>query len=265
MTAEIHASSVVHDGARIGANVSIGPFCEVGADVVLGDGVTLHGRVTLMGSVHLGVEVEVFPGATLGGKAQSLGSKVEPDTGVVIGPRTILRECVSIHAGSPKGTRYTRVGADCFLMAYSHVGHDCQIGNHNVLANSVQFAGHITTGDHVWVGGSVAIHQFTEIGDHAFVAGGAILVGDVIPFGMVAGNRASLKGLNIKGLSRRGFSRHQLHDLRRAYKAVFEGHGTFLERVSAAEERFVKDADAKKLFEFIRKDRSRALCLPDPS
>lgn len=263
MTRRIHASSIVHEEARIGDGVVIGPFCEVGAGAVLGDGVRLHGRVTLMGSVELGEGVEVFPGAVLGGRGQSIGSKDEPDTGVIIGARTVIREQVTIHAGLPNARRYTRLGEDCYLMAYSHLGHDCMIGNANVMANNVQFAGHVTTGDHVWSGGSVAVHQFTEIGDHAFLAGGAIVVEDVIPFGVVAGNRASLQGLNIKGMTRRGFTREDLHRLRRVYKAVFEGEGAFADRVALANANALDDPNVRKLLDFILADRKRALCLPE--
>lgn len=263
MTGQVHASAIVHEQARIGEGVVIGPFCDVGPGAVLSDGVKLHGRVTLMGSVELGEDVEVFPGAVLGGRAQSIGSREEPDTGIVVGARTVLRECVTIHAGLPNFHRYTRIGEDCYLMAYSHLGHDCMIGNANVMANNVQFAGHVTTGDHVWSGGSVAVHQFTEIGDHAFLAGGAIVVEDVIPFGMVAGNRASLKGLNIKGMTRRGFTREDLHRLRRAYKAVFEGEGAFADRVALANANAPDDPNVSKLLDFIRADRRRALCLPE--
>lgn len=263
MTAQVHASSVVHEEARLGEGVVIGPFCEVGPGVVLKDRVKLHGRVTLMGSVELGEDAEVFPGAVLGGRAQSLGSKEDPDTGVIIGARTIIRESVTIHAGMPSARRFTRVGDDCYFMAYSHAGHDCSIGNKNVFANSVQMAGHITTGEHVWAGGAAAIHQFTEIGDHAFVAGGAILVADVIPFGMVAGNRASLQGLNVRGLTRRGFTRDDLHRLRRVYKAVFEGEGAFADRLDAARENASDDSHVQKLVDFISADRRRPLCLPE--
>ncbi|MEL6569133.1 MAG: acyl-ACP--UDP-N-acetylglucosamine O-acyltransferase [Pseudomonadota bacterium] len=263
MTAKVHPSSVVHDGAQIGTGVEIGPFCEIGAGAVLSDGVKLHGRVTLTGAVHLGEQVEVFSGAALGGRAQSIGSKDAPDTGVVVGARSVLRECVTIHAGLPDHNRYTRLGEDCYMMAYCHLGHDCDIGDNNVMANCVQYAGHIKTGRHVWAGGSAAVHQFTEIGDYAFVGGGAILVEDVIPFGMVAGNRASLQGLNIRGLTRRGFTRSDLHEVRRAYKAIFQGSGTLLERMQRAEIDFSGNSNVSQLLEFIRKDRKRPLCLPE--
>ncbi|MEO0784806.1 MAG: acyl-ACP--UDP-N-acetylglucosamine O-acyltransferase [Pseudomonadota bacterium] len=265
MTASIHPSSVIHDGAKVSPSANVGPFCEIGPKVRLGDRVKLHGRVTIVGETTLGEDVEVYPGAVLGQPAQSLGASADPGTGLKVGDRTILREHVTLHAGTLADSRITRIGADCFLMAYCHVGHDCKIGDRNVYANTVNLAGHIETGDHVWIGGSVAIHQFCEIGDHAFVAGGAIVVGDVIPFGLVSGNRASLQGLNVKGLSRRGVSRSDQHALRRAYKALFEGEGAFRDRILALEESGNLGDHPRQILEFIKKERLRPLCMPDRS
>ncbi|MCI4646322.1 MAG: acyl-ACP--UDP-N-acetylglucosamine O-acyltransferase [Hyphomonadaceae bacterium] len=258
----IHPSSVIHEGAEIGEGVEIGPFCEVGPQVVLGARVRLHGRVTIMGETILGEDCEVFPGAVLGCRGQSLGAKDEPGTGLVVGPRTVFREFSSVHAGLVHGRKITRIGSDCYFMTYAHAGHDCQIGNHCVFANAAEIGGHCLVGDHVWMGGVVAIHQFSEIGDHAFVAGGAIVVSDVIPFGIVAGNRAQLTGLNVKGMTRRGFSREDIRIIRRAYKMLFEGEGAFADRLEATVQAFQGAPHVTQVLDFIRKDRSRALCLP---
>jgi len=263
MSPSVHTTAIVHDGAVIGEGVEIGAFCEVGPGARLGDGVRLHGRVSLLGQVELGDRVEVFPGAVIGAPAQVMGQVSDASASVVVGPRSVLRECVTIHAGSPKAGGVTRVGAECYMMAYSHVGHDSCIGDRNVITNATQIAGHVITGEQVWLAGSVAVHQHTHIGDHAFIAGGAILVNDVIPYGVVAGNRASLQGLNMKGLVRRGFSRTDLRRLRLAYKAIFEGDGTFADRLETARQAYGEDAHARAIFEFIDRDRPRELCLPE--
>lgn len=259
---QIHPSAVIHDGAELGEGVEIGPFCEVGPKVVLGDGVRLHGRVTVMGETVLGEKCELFPGVVLGCRGQSIGAKDEPGTGLVVGARTVFREFSNVHAGLPHGAKVTRIGSDCFFMAYSHAGHDCQIGNHCVFANAVEIGGHCVLGNHVWIGGVVALHQFTEIGEHAFVAGGSIVVSDILPYAMVQGNRAHLSGLNVKGLSRRGFSREDIRTIRRAYKALYDevGDVAFAERVDAVAREFEGNPHVGKMVAFLKKKRSRPLC-----
>lgn len=263
MSVSIHPSAVVHPGAQLGEGVEIGPFCEVGPNVILGDRVKLHGRSTVMGSTVLGEDCELFPGAVLGHRAQSIGAKEDPGTGLHVGARTVFREHTSVHAGQLRDEPITRVGEDCFFMAYSHAGHDCQIGRGCVFANACEVGGHVKVGDNVWMGGVVAIHQYTQIGEQAFIAGGAIVVSDVIPFATVTGNRAHLSGLNINGLKRRGFSREDMRELRAAYKLIFEGEGGFAQRVAEAAKLYADSANVMKIINFIQKDRPRALCLPE--
>lgn len=265
MSQAIHPSAVIHDGAELGEGVEIGPFCEVGPHVRLGANVKLHGRVSIIGRTVLDEGCEVFPGAVIGGRAQSIGSKDHPDTGVHIGPRTVLREIVTIHAGLPGHRGVTRVGADCYFMHTSHIGHDGLVGDKCVIANGVQIGGHCTIGNNVWFGGVVAVHQFTHIGDHAFVSGGAILVGDLVPFSVAIGNRARLSGLNVKGLKRRGFDRADLRLLREAYQLLFEQADLpFADRLALARERYVDAPLARQMVDFVDNPaRSRPLCLPD--
>lgn len=263
MSVTIHPMAVVHPRAELGTGVEIGPFCEVGPNVQLGDRVKLHGRSTVMGATVLGEDCELYPGAVLGHRAQSVGAQEDPGTGLHVGARTVFREHTSVHAGQLKDEPITRVGSDCFFMAYSHAGHDCQIGNNCVFANACEVGGHVKVGDHVWMGGVVAIHQFTHIGEQAFIAGGAIVVSDVIPFATVTGNRAHLSGLNFNGLKRRGFDKCDLKAMRTAYKFIFEGEGAFADRVSEAATRFDGNPHAMKIIDFIRKDRPRALCMPE--
>lgn len=259
----IHPSSIIHDGAEIGSGVEIGPFCEIGADVTLEDGVRLHSHVRIGGRTQLGAECEVHSGAVLGGTPQILGLEPSPDARLEIGPRCTLREHVTAHVGSPDHGGVTRIGADCFLMIGVHVGHDCRVGDKCVIANNVPLAGHVHLGEQVWMGGQAAVHQFTEIGDHAFIAGGAILVGDVAPFTMAVGNHARLNGLNVNGLKRRGFSREDMKALRAAYRKVFFGDAAFADRVEAAAAEFADVPLAMRLIDFVRADRKRPLCLPD--
>ncbi|MEO0466641.1 MAG: acyl-ACP--UDP-N-acetylglucosamine O-acyltransferase [Pseudomonadota bacterium] len=264
MTTTIHPSAVVHDGAELGTGVEIGPFCEVSSHAKIGDGVRMHGRSTIMGATVVGEGCELFPGSVLGGRAQSLGSRDDPQYGLVVGARTIFREGSSANAGSSGGDGVTRVGSDCYFMTNTHAGHDCQVGDKCVFANNVAFGGHSVVGDQVWAGGGAIIHQFTQVGDHAFIGGGAIVVGDVLPFAMVAGNRASLAGVNINGLKRRGFSRDEMKAIRAVIKTLYSGDGAFSDRVQTFRETLDPDSPQAKIIEFIdRPSRSRPLCTPE--
>jgi UDP-N-acetylglucosamine acyltransferase len=147
-------------------------------------------------------------------------------------------------------------------MIGAHVAHDCRLGNNIVMANNVSLAGHIEVGDNVWFGGLSAVHQFSRIGRNAFIGGGAIVVEDVIPFGSVVGNHAKLAGLNTVGLKRRGFSKADLHEIRAAYKAVFEGGGLFKQRLDAAAESFADKPLAMELINFILEGGDRPICKP---
>ncbi|MEM5517479.1 acyl-ACP--UDP-N-acetylglucosamine O-acyltransferase [Henriciella sp. AS95] len=261
--ANIHPTAIVEDGAQLGQGVTIGAFAYVGPKVTLADGCHIHERATVMGQTELGADVEVYPGAVIGCAPQILGFKDDGTSRVTIGARTILRENVTVHGGSPAHGGLTSVGEDCLLMVNSHIAHDCHVGNKCVFANGVQVGGHIVIGDQVWMGGLAAIHQFCRIGRHSFVGGGAIVVADVIPYGSVIGNHAHLAGLNIVGMKRRGFSRKSIHDLRAAYRMLFAKEGTFSERVTDAEETYGDCPELVEVIEFIRSGKSRSLCLPE--
>lgn len=262
MSIEIHPSAIVEDGAELADGVRVGPFCHIGAQVSLGPGNVLYSHVTLMGRTCIGNECAFYPGTTIGAPPQSIGFRDDPASKVEIGDHCTFRENTSVHAGIPSFNGTTKIGNECFFMVGSHLAHDCIVGDQVVLANSAVLGGHVEVADNVWFGGMVAVHQFTRIGRHAFIGGGSILVDDVIPFGSVIGNRASLAGLNIIGLKRRGFSRGDIAELRKVYRAVFRGDGMMADRVDAAAVTFAGSPLAMEMIDFIRADKNRPVCKP---
>ncbi len=262
MGIEIHPSAVVEDGAELADGVQVGPFCHIGPQVTLGRECILHSHVTLMGRTRIGAECAFYPGTTIGAPPQSIGFKDDPASKVEIGDRCTFRESTSVHAGIPSFNGTTKIGNDCFFMVGAHAAHDCIIGDHVVLANLAILGGHVEVADHVWFGGMVAVHQFTRIGRHAFIGGGSILVDDVIPFGSVTGNRASLVGLNIVGLKRRGFRRADIAEMRKVYRAVFQGEGMLADRLDTAAAIFSDSPLAMEIIDFIRADKGRPICKP---
>lgn len=261
MMADIHPTAIVEAGAELGAGVRIGPFCHVHAGAVLHDGVELKGHVVVYGGTTIGKGTVVWPNAVLGGDPQSFGHKGGPTT-LEIGENCIIREGVTMSRGSDGSRGVTRVGDGGFFMAYTHIAHDCIVGNRVIMANQATLAGHCEVGDHANIGGLTAVHQFVRIGHHAFVGGCSGLAGDVIPFGMAIGNRATLRGFNIIGMKRSGMSRKEIHELRRAYRQIFEGEGSMEENVAEAVAMFGDNALVADIAAFIGSRSRRYFCLP---
>lgn len=259
--AEIHKTAVVEDGATLGEGCRIGPFSMVGSEVVLGDDVELISHAVIAGRTTIGARTKVFPFASIGHQPQDLKYAGEPST-LVIGEDCQIREGVTMNPGTEGGGMKTVIGDRCAFLANSHVGHDCIVGNNVIFSNNVMLAGHCTVGDYVIIGGGAAVIQFARVGHHAFVGGMSGLENDLIPYGMALGNRAYLSGLNIVGLQRRGFSRSDIHDLRRAYRLLFAAEGTLQERMADVAEEFASHQIVTEILDFIKVGGKRSLCTP---
>lgn len=257
----IHPTAIVDAGARVGEGVSIGPYSVIGAGVTLGDGAVIHAHVVIDGDTEIGPDVRIFPFASIGLIPQDLKFAGERSR-LVIGARTVIREHVTMNPGTEGGGLVTAIGENCLFMAGAHVAHDCRIGDHVIFANNATVAGHCIIGDHVIIGGLSAVHQFVRIGQHAFIGGMSGIENDVIPFGTAIGNRASLGGLNLVGLKRRGFPRDQIHALRGAYKSLFSGVGTLKERVEDVASDHANQPLVSIVVEFVREASDRAYCVP---
>ncbi len=256
---EVHSTAQVAPGARLAQGVRVGPYAVIGADVAIGEGAEIASHVVIEGHTTLGPGVRVMPFATIGLPPQDVKYKGEP-TRVEIGPRTLVREHATIHRGSVGGG-LTRIGADCMIMCVAHVAHDCELGDGVIVANNVMFGGHVKVGDAAYIGGGAAIHQFVRIGRNAAVGGMSGVEGDVIPFGLVMGNRARLTGLNLVGLKRRGFARAEINALRAAFRLLFrDENGTFALRVAEAARRHATDVLVQEVIGFMRAGGRRPLC-----
>lgn len=260
--ANIHATAVVDPSARLGTGVEIGPFCVIGPDVELGDGTKVHSHAVVTGRTAIGAGSQVYPFASIGQRPQDVKFRNEPST-LTIGPNTTIREHVTINPGTQGGNMTTKVGANCLLMIGAHVAHDCELGDNVTLVNGATLGGHVSIGEGAIIGGLSAVHQFVRIGAYAFVGGMSGITADVIPFGMAMGNRASLAGLNIVGLKRKGFPREQIHELRQAYRMLFSSEGTLKERLEDVESMFAGNPLAKQIIDFIKTASDRSFTVPN--
>lgn len=258
---EIHPTATVDLKARLAPDVRIGPYCLVGPDVTLDEGVVLHSHVVVEGRTSIGARTQIYPFASIGHAPQDLKYKGEPSR-LEIGTDNLIRENVTMNPGTEGGGMVTQVGNNCAFLAGSHVGHDSIIGDHVVFSNNVMLAGHCKIGDYVIFGGGAALHQFGRVGKHAFVGGMSAVENDVIPYGLVVGNRAVLMGLNLIGLKRRGFSREKIHAMRDAYAALFADEGTLRDRLVPVADRFASEPTVMEIVDFIRAESDRAICMP---
>ena len=257
---EIHPTAIVHKDARLGDNVSIGPYCTVDAGVHLGDNVKLISHAAVSGKTIIGAGCTLYPFCSIGFAPQDQKYSGE-ESELIIGAGNVIREYVTMNPGTSGGGMVTRIGDNGLFMAGSHVAHDCMVGNHVILANNATLAGHVSVGDFAILGGLSAVQQFARIGQHAMIGGMSGVENDVIPYGSVLGNRAYLGGLNITGLKRRGFTRDQIHGLRNAYRMLFAAGGTLQERLEDVASLFKEHTEVMEIIDFIR-SASRSICTP---
>jgi UDP-N-acetylglucosamine acyltransferase len=261
MTAQIHPTAIVEKGAKLGAGIIIGAYCVVGPNVTLGDKVELKSHVAVDGYTTIGDETVVFPFASLGHAPQDLKYKGEKSE-LIIGKRNKIREHVTMNPGTEGGAMKTVVGDNCLFMTASHVAHDCIVGSNVILANNATLAGHVEVGDFAIIGGLAAVHQFVRIGPYAMIGGMSGVEYDVIPFGLVKGERAHLAGLNYVGLERRGFTKEQVQNLMKAFKQLFDGAGTLAERTAKVANDYKDEQTVMRVIEFIRAKEGRSVLQP---
>jgi UDP-N-acetylglucosamine acyltransferase len=258
MPKDIHKTAIVHEGAQLGENVSIGPYSVIGPDVAVGDGTSIGSSVLLDGFTTIGSRNTIFHGAALGSPPQDLkysGAR----SYVRIGDDNTIREFATINSATNEGDA-TTVGNGCLLMAYSHVAHDCVIGDNVILANAVNLAGHVTVHEYAILGGMVPVHQFVRIGAHAFIGGGSRVAKDVLPFVKVAGSPLKVSGLNTVGLKRRGFEDHQIERIKAAYRLIYRSGLNLTQAIERMEIEIEPSPEIEILLDFIR-DSQRGITL----
>jgi UDP-N-acetylglucosamine acyltransferase len=256
---QIDATACIKPGAVIGHGASIGPYCVIGAHAVIGDDCKLAAHVHVAGHTMIGPRTAIYPYASLGTPPQSTKYRGGP-TRLVVGADCDIREGVTMNTGTEDDRGVTTVGDRCMLMVGSHIAHDCVVGNDVTFANNVVLGGHVAVGDFSVFGGQAAVRQFVRIGEGAMITGLSGVRADVIPFGLVEGERARLVGLNVVGMLRRGWKKADVHRLRKAYAALFFGDGTFRERIEAVGRAYAEDSLVSKVINFI-KSGSRPLTM----
>jgi UDP-N-acetylglucosamine acyltransferase len=219
MSEKIHSSAIIHPEAQLAEDVQVGPYCVVGPHVRIGAGSVLHSHAVIEGHTEIGENNQFFAFCSIGAPPQDLTYKGEP-TRTVIGKGNVFREYVSIHRGTKKENEITLIQDNCLLMAHVHIGHDAVVGNHCVMANSVNLAGHVKIGDRVIIGGGTNISQFVTLGRGSYIGGASGIDRDIPLFCTAYGNRVKLKGINIIGLRRQGYSKQVITEVVDFYRTM---------------------------------------------
>ena len=216
----IHPTALVDPGAEIAADVEIGPYALIGPQVSIGSATRIGAHVVVTGRTRIGAGNHFHPFSVIGGEPQDKKYGGE-DTALEIGDRNVIREYCTLHVGTVQDGGVTRVGSDNWIMAYVHIAHDCQVGDHTIFANNAQLAGHVQVGDWAVLGGYTGVHQFVRIGAHVMSGISSVILQDVPPYTLVAGNPARPHGINVEGLRRRGFDAARIAALRAAYRRLY--------------------------------------------
>lgn len=219
MSTQIHPTAIVHDGAELGENVFIGPYCIIGPNVKIGDNTVLKSHVVIDGHTTLGSNNEVWQFTSLGTPPQDKSYKNEP-TQLIIGDNNLFREGVNIHRATTKEDHKTVIGSNNYFMSAVHIAHDCKIGSYVTLASGCACAGHVRLGDYVQMGGQCGVTPFVTIGRGGFIGGASAVDRDIPHFCTAFGNRIRLKGVNIIGLKRRGFSKDTISEVVDFYRMM---------------------------------------------
>jgi UDP-N-acetylglucosamine acyltransferase len=252
----IHPHTYIHPNAKLATNVKVDPFSVIHQNVEIGDGTWVGSNVTIMEGARIGKNCRIFPGAVIAAIPQDL--KFDGEYSIVeIGDNTTIREFVTVNRGTnDKGK--TKIGSNCLIMAYCHIAHDCLIGDHCIMSNNTQVAGHVIIGDWVILGGMSAVHQFAQIGQHAFIAGGSLVSKDVPPYVKAGRTPLSYAGVNSVGLKRRGFTTDKTNHILDIYRTIFSKGYNTTQALELIEEEFPVSDERDEIVTFIR-DSARGI------
>src|SRR3954463_15801770 len=248
---QIHPTAIIDQGTELSAGTIIGPYCIIGPDVVLGPDCWLQHHVTLCGPMKAGAKNKFYAYCSIGQQTQDLKYRGEP-TYLEIGDENTFREFVTVNRSTTSEGK-TLVGNSGNFLAYSHIGHDCTVGDHVVFSNNGTLAGHVEVGDHAVMGGLTAVHQFCRIGRFAITGGCSKIVQDVPPFLIADGNPAEIRGVNLIGLERAGFTPESIKAIKEAFRLIYRSKLNTRQAIEAVRKEIEPREEISQLLEFIEK------------
>lgn len=248
MASSIHPTAIIDHGARLGVEVTIGPYTIIENNVVIGDGTSIGSHAIVGEYTTIGRQCRIFHGAAVGLIPQDMKFRGEK-TSLRIGDRTTIREFCTLNRGTAARGE-TIIGNDCLLLAYSHVAHDCILGDHVIASNNLGLAGHVEVGNHVTIGGVCAFHQFVRIGDYAMIGAFSFVSQDVVPFALTGSDPVRVADVNKVKLERCKFTPGRIRDIKRAFRILFREKLTLEAAIRSLREEFPGNDDVRRIVEF---------------
>lgn len=248
----IHPLSIVDSKAEIAESAIIGPYCRIGPNVIIDENTIIQSHTVIDGRTYIGKNCIIYPFVSIGLEPQDVKYKNE-DTKVYIGNNNVIRENVTIHKGTSKGNGETRIGDNNFIMAYAHIAHDCKVGSNVIFVNLVSLGGHVIVEDCAAIGAYSGIHQFCRVGKYSFVGAYTAVTQDVLPFSIVAGNRAKLYGINSIGLHRHNFEKERINTIKKAVGIIKRMNLT--NAIETLMKHFPDDLDIKYIIDFVKESK----------
>ena len=247
---KVHPTALIDVKARLADDVEIGAYSIIGPEVSIGQGTRVGAHVVLTGDTQIGAHNRIFQFSSLGDAPQDMKYTGEA-TRLIIGNHNTIREFCTFNRGTAQGGSVTRIGDHNWIMAYVHIAHDCQVGDHNIFANNASLAGHVSVDDWVILGGFSVVHQFCHIGAHSFLSFGSKINQSVPPYIVTGGDSARARGINTEGLRRRGFDKHQIRLLKRAYKVLYRNDLSLQDSIAELQALTVECADVQPILDFL--------------
>jgi UDP-N-acetylglucosamine acyltransferase len=254
----IHTTALVDPCAELDLDVEVGPYSIIGPKVKIGKGTRINSHVVVEGNTTIGEGNHIFQFSTIGSVPQDLKYKGE-ESQLIIGSYNVIREFASLNPGTSGGGMLTRIGDRNLMMMYCHIAHDCIIGSHSVIANGATLGGHVIIEDYVIAGGLVGVHQFVRVGTGSILGAGSMVSKDIPPYCNATGDRVRLRGLNLEGLRRRGFSRDRIDALKKAYRIIFQSGLRTKEALQKARTEIPQTREVGHMIRFIESSE-RGVC-----
>ncbi len=253
---KIHPTAIIDDNCIIGNNVKIGAYSIIKDNVKIGDGTIIHPFVHISGNTDIGKENIFFQYCSIGSAPQDLKFSGEKSF-LKIGDSNTFREGCTVNPGTEGGGLITEIANNSLFMTGAHIAHDCIVGSNTVFANQATLGGHVTVGDNAILGGLSAVHQFCRIGTLAMIGGLSAVHNDVIPYGLVSGNRAKLEGVNLIGLKRAGYKSDEIKEFVKNINTIFLSNSI---ESKSNELKDSKNTLVKEVCAFIVSNSNRGLC-----
>ncbi|MBM4255915.1 MAG: acyl-ACP--UDP-N-acetylglucosamine O-acyltransferase [Deltaproteobacteria bacterium] len=251
----IHPTAIIDSRAELHPQADIGPYVVIDGVVQVGRGTRVLAHAVLTGWTEIGEDNVIHMGAIIGHEPQDLSYK-GAQTFLKIGHRNTFREHSQIHRGTVEGSA-TVIGNDNYFMQNAHAAHNCQIGNSTIIAGGALLAGHVHVEDRAFVSGNCVVHQFVRIGTLAILRGLSRTSRDVPPFCIMDGTH-TVRGINLVGLRRTGFSRERIRALRNAFTRLFRKRVNMKQAVAELRTE-TNTEDVQYLLDFIEQSK-RGVC-----